>query len=124
MFDHPQPYQRPPHPLPVNSGAESDTDSYSKRSEVKQKPTAHVAPSNSHQGDKTRQFKDLNNVELVQRLQLCGLDEFARFCKKENLNGAFFTNMSKEYLSNEMNLTGIPLSKFLQMRDINWIPLI
>lgn len=122
MADFPRAYQRPPPPLPVNSGAQSDTKTYIKPSEVNQRPTAHVVPSNSHLGVKTKQFKDLNNVELVQRLKLCGLDEFASFCEKENLNGAFFTNISKETLSNEMNLTGVPLYKVIQMRDTNWFP--
>lgn len=88
----------------------------------REKPTARVIPSSNLSGDFKKEFKDLNSDELVDRLNVCSLHDFAKFCKKEKLNGAFFTNVSTETLSNDMNLKGIPLHKFIQMRDHNWVP--
>lgn len=88
----------------------------------KEKPMARVIPSSKHTGDTRKPFNDLNNDELVERLNFCNLPDFAKFCKKEKLNGAFFKNLSKEDLTEGMNLKGIMLHKFLQMRDYNWVP--
>lgn len=101
---------------------ERDKNTNLKPKDVKQKPTAHVAPSNSHSRKEIKLFKDLNNTELVERLTKCGLNDFAEFCRKERLNGTFFMNITKETLEKEMDLTGIPLFKFLQMKDNNWMP--
>lgn len=87
-----------------------------------QKPTAFVHPSTMSPTIRQKQFKDLDNNELVSRLIICGLTDFADFCKNEKLNGSFFQNMSTETLQKNVNLKGIQLAKFIQMRDENWIP--
>lgn len=87
-----------------------------------QKPTAFVHPSSMPPTARQKKFKDLDNKELVSRLNLCGLSDFANFCQNEKLNGKFFQNMAAEILEKNMNLKGIQLAKFIQMRDENWIP--
>ncbi|XP_045158947.2 uncharacterized protein LOC123524664 isoform X2 [Mercenaria mercenaria] len=86
------------------------------------KPTALVQPSKVTHSENRKLFKDLNNKELIQRLQLCGLPEMANFCEKEKLNGSFFKTVKSETLKRDMNLKGIQLAKFIQMRDANWVP--
>lgn len=87
-----------------------------------QKPTAYVQPSSSRAAVRRKLFTDLNQEELVDRLNACGLKDFASFCKKEKLNGSFFKGTSTKTLQDKMNLKGIVLAKFIQMRDENWVP--
>ena len=89
--------------------------------EKKDKPMALVQPVKVNPTGK-KPFKDLNNQELVDRLRQCGLTEISDFCKKEGLDGSFFSNLPKEALEKDMNIKGIQLAKFIQMRDLNWVP--
>ncbi|XP_045158952.2 uncharacterized protein LOC123524665 isoform X2 [Mercenaria mercenaria] len=115
-------YQSPPKPVPIISKAGKDRKAYPTPNPVKEKPTARVTPSSNHSEEGRKHFKDLNNEELVERLYFCDLNDFAEFCKREKLNGAFFSNVAKETLTQEMNLKGISLLKFIKMRDHNWVP--
>lgn len=89
------------------------------------KQIARVQPSFDEAREKQttkKMFKDLNCQELVDRLKFCGLSEIANMCQTERLNGAFFDNLSDETLRDTMDLKGIQLAKFKQMRDENWVP--
>lgn len=88
-----------------------------------QRPEAVVSPSSSNSSRQTHKLlKDLTNEELVERLHLCNIPDLADICKSENLDGAFFEDVSVDFLKETMGLQGLKLAKFLKMKDENWVP--
>ena len=62
----------------------------------KQRPMAHVSPQTNTEPVKPKEFRLLKRDELGQRLILCGMPDFAKFCVEEQLDGDFLHGMDKE----------------------------
>ncbi|KAH3693894.1 uncharacterized protein LOC127862607 isoform X2 [Dreissena polymorpha] len=72
--------------------------------------------------DQLKLFLELNCNELVERLQLCRMQDMADACETEGLDGSFFANMDNESLIQVFKLNTMTLLKFKKMRDENWVP--
>ncbi|KAL4236925.1 hypothetical protein ACF0H5_005311 [Mactra antiquata] len=79
-------------------------------------PVARVKPSIQ------AEFCELSVIELYERLLQADLITMANYCKKENLDGAFFKDMTKKDMEDIFKMHGVNLLKFMQMKEGNWMP--
>ncbi|KAH3693888.1 uncharacterized protein LOC127862612 [Dreissena polymorpha] len=72
---------------------------------------------------KVKPFIELNCCELVDRLNLCKMNDLAKVCEESRLDGGFFKSVTSSDLESALHLQKVDLLKLLQMRDENWIPI-
>lgn len=85
------------------------------------RPVAMVPPqTNAPIATHVKEFRLLKKEELEQRLITCGMADFAKFCSKESLDGAFLFGMDKKMLK-DLGLTNYQVLK-LQKIINGWIP--
>ena len=90
--------------------------------------TASVKPitlngSTAQTRSKCKPFIELNYRELVERLNLCKMNDLAKVCEESRLDGGFFKSVTSSDLESALHLQKVDLLKLLQMRDENWIPI-
>lgn len=88
------------------------------------KPMAPYSPTTvtGTPKDPLKPFIELNCNELVERLKLCRLQDMAKECETEGLDGSFFANLDNESLIQVFKLNNMTLLKLKKMRDENWVP--
>ena len=88
---------------------------------AKARPVAKVPPqTNTPNATHAKEFRLLKKEELEERLITCGMADFANFCSKESLDGAFLYGMDKKMLK-DLGLTNYQVLK-LQKIINGWIP--